>query len=97
MIKKYKKQAELLLSVLETSLKDNRFALKGGTAINLFYRPVWITATLWTKYPLRMKRPHCYRRTQLYIVRLPRVCVQLSSSMRAARAMTSSLLKSLGK
>ena len=38
MIKKYKKQAELLLSVLEISLKDNRFALKGGTAINLFYR-----------------------------------------------------------
>ena len=38
MIKEYKKQAELLLSVLEISLKDKRFALKGGTAINLFYR-----------------------------------------------------------
>lgn len=34
----YKKQARLLLYVLETTLSDKRFALKGGTAINLFYR-----------------------------------------------------------
>ena len=34
----YKKQIHLLLSVLEVALEDERFALKGGTAINLFYR-----------------------------------------------------------
>ena len=34
----YKKQVQLLLSVLEIALSDKRFALKGGTAINLFYR-----------------------------------------------------------
>ena len=34
----YKKQVQLLLSVLEITLSDKRFALKGGTAINLFYR-----------------------------------------------------------
>ena len=38
MIKKHKKQAAILLSVLEIALKDKRFGLKGGTAINLFYR-----------------------------------------------------------
>ena len=37
MIKNYKKQAALLLSILEITLEDKRFALKGGTAINLFY------------------------------------------------------------
>ena len=34
----YKKQVRLLLYVLETTLYDKRCALKGGTAINLFYR-----------------------------------------------------------
>ena len=34
----YKKQVNLLLSVLEVALEDERFALKAGTAINLFYR-----------------------------------------------------------
>ena len=34
----YKKQIYLLLSCLEIVLDDDRFALKGGTAINLFYR-----------------------------------------------------------
>ena len=34
----YKKQMMLLLSVLRVALEDKRFALKGGTAINLFYR-----------------------------------------------------------
>ena len=34
----YRKQVRLLLYVLETTLLDKRFALKGGTAINLFYR-----------------------------------------------------------
>lgn len=37
MIENYKKQVNLLLSVLEIALEDERFALKGGTAINLFY------------------------------------------------------------
>jgi len=35
---KYKKTVELLLEVLPYSLKDERVALKGGTAINLFHR-----------------------------------------------------------
>jgi predicted nucleotidyltransferase component of viral defense system len=35
---KYKKTVELLLEVLPHSLKDERVALKGGTAINLFHR-----------------------------------------------------------
>lgn len=34
----YKHQVELLLDVLPFIQKDGRFALKGGTAINLFYR-----------------------------------------------------------
>ncbi|MDC0980200.1 nucleotidyl transferase AbiEii/AbiGii toxin family protein [Bdellovibrionales bacterium] len=34
----YENQVHLLLDVLPTVMKDNRFALKGGTAINLFYR-----------------------------------------------------------
>ena len=34
----YKKQVELLLDVLPIIQQDNRFALKGGTAINLFHR-----------------------------------------------------------
>ena len=34
----YKKTVELLLEVLPYSLKDERVALKGGTAINLFHR-----------------------------------------------------------
>ena len=38
MIEKYKKQLKLLLSVLGVTLEDKRVALKGGTAINLFYR-----------------------------------------------------------
>ena len=38
MIETYKKQVHLLLSVLDVALEDERFALKGGTAINLFYR-----------------------------------------------------------
>ncbi len=35
---RYKKTVELLLEVLPHSLKDERVALKGGTAINLFHR-----------------------------------------------------------
>lgn len=35
---KYKRTVELLLEVLPYSLKDERVALKGGTAINLFHR-----------------------------------------------------------
>ena len=35
---RYKKTVELLLEVLPYSLKDERVALKGGTAINLFHR-----------------------------------------------------------
>jgi len=34
----YKKQVDLLLDVLPFALVDDRFALKGGTAINLFHR-----------------------------------------------------------
>ena len=34
----YKKQVDLLLDVLPFALADDRFALKGGTAINLFHR-----------------------------------------------------------
>lgn len=34
----YKKQVDLLLDVLPFALEDDRFALKGGTAINLFHR-----------------------------------------------------------
>lgn len=33
---KYKEQVNLLLEVIEPVLDDNRLALKGGTAINLF-------------------------------------------------------------
>ena len=33
----YKKQAELLISVLPVVAKETNFALHGGTAINLFY------------------------------------------------------------
>lgn len=36
--KRYKKTVELLLEILPYSLKDERVALKGGTAINLFHR-----------------------------------------------------------
>jgi predicted nucleotidyltransferase component of viral defense system len=35
---KYKKTVNLLLEILPFALKDNRVALKGGTAINLFHR-----------------------------------------------------------
>lgn len=35
---RYKKTVELLLEILPYSLKDERVALKGGTAINLFHR-----------------------------------------------------------
>ncbi|MGE3609605.1 MAG: nucleotidyl transferase AbiEii/AbiGii toxin family protein [Bacteriovoracaceae bacterium] len=35
---RYKKTVELLIEVLPYSLKDERVALKGGTAINLFHR-----------------------------------------------------------
>ncbi len=38
MIETYRRQVHLLLSVLDVVLEDERFALKGGTAINLFYR-----------------------------------------------------------
>ena len=34
----YKNQVELLLEMLPLIQHDERFALKGGTAINLFYR-----------------------------------------------------------
>ena len=34
----YEHQAHLLLDVLPQVMKDKHFALKGGTAINLFYR-----------------------------------------------------------
>ena len=34
----YRQQFQLMLSALECSLCDKRFALKGGTAINVFYR-----------------------------------------------------------
>ena len=34
----YIEQVELLLDVLPFVMKDNRLALKGGTAINFFYR-----------------------------------------------------------
>lgn len=35
---KFKPQVELLLDVLPLVLADERFAMKGGTAINLFVR-----------------------------------------------------------
>lgn len=38
MRKTYVDQVDLLLDVLPHAMKDKRFALKGGTAINLFYR-----------------------------------------------------------
>lgn len=38
MREKYKQQVDLLLNVLSISLSDDRVALKGGTAINLFHR-----------------------------------------------------------
>ncbi len=34
----YIHQVELLLDVLPVVMKDSRLALKGGTAINFFYR-----------------------------------------------------------
>ena len=34
----YKKQAELLLRVLPSVMREDVFALKGGTAINFFWR-----------------------------------------------------------
>lgn len=36
--KRYENQASLLLEVLPLVMSDSRFALKGGTAINLFIR-----------------------------------------------------------
>src|SRR4030043_1637946 len=36
--KKYRAQADLLLQALPSIAKENIFALKGGTAINLFLR-----------------------------------------------------------
>ena len=36
----YIEQVELLLDVLPVVMTDNRLALKGGTAINFFYREV---------------------------------------------------------
>jgi predicted nucleotidyltransferase component of viral defense system len=36
--KKYKNQVALLMSVMPAVAKENCFALKGGTAINLFIR-----------------------------------------------------------
>ena len=36
----YKKQVELLLEVLPIIMKDSRFALKGGCALNLFHLPM---------------------------------------------------------
>jgi hypothetical protein len=38
MLKKYRKQLNLLLEILPYALNDERMALKGGTAINLFHR-----------------------------------------------------------
>lgn len=38
MSEEYKKQVDLLLKVLPHALKNKEMALKGGTAINLFYR-----------------------------------------------------------
>ncbi len=38
MLEKYRKQLNLLLEILPYALNDERMALKGGTAINLFYR-----------------------------------------------------------
>jgi len=38
MMERYVHQVELLLDVLPYTMKDHRFAPKGGTAINLFYR-----------------------------------------------------------
>ena len=37
---KYKAQADLLLSLLPHIARENNFALKGGTAINLFIRKI---------------------------------------------------------
>ena len=37
MDEKYLKQVELVVKVLNHIEKENSFALKGGTAINLFY------------------------------------------------------------
>ena len=36
----YYRQASLVLDILPLVKKDNRFALKGGTAINFFIRPL---------------------------------------------------------
>ncbi len=38
MHEKYKRQADLMLSLLPHVAKENCFALKGGTAINFFVR-----------------------------------------------------------
>lgn len=38
MISRYRNTVDLLLKILPIALKDSRFALKGGTAINLFHR-----------------------------------------------------------
>jgi hypothetical protein len=38
MLEAYKYQVEILLDVLPFIQEDSRFSLKGGTAINLFYR-----------------------------------------------------------
>ena len=35
---KYRAQVKLLLRILPYFMRDKRFALKGGTAINLFYQ-----------------------------------------------------------
>lgn len=38
MKEKYRKQVELLIDALPIVMADERVALKGGTAINLFHR-----------------------------------------------------------
>jgi len=38
MIERYRRQVQLLMSVLPDIAAEDVFALKGGTAINMFYR-----------------------------------------------------------
>ncbi len=38
MIERYRRQVQLLMNVLQDIATEDVFALKGGTAINMFYR-----------------------------------------------------------
>lgn len=51
-ILKYKKQVQLLLSVLPLVAKENCFALHGGMAINLFHHNICLILTKCLQFSL---------------------------------------------